>query len=137
DIAPGLPLVRIDFSLMEQVLVNLLHNAASYSPPGVRIRMIAKVDDNHLLLIVADRGPGIPPELLNKIFEKFYRTPGTAAGGIGLGLSICRGIVELHGGTLVAENRANGGARFTISLPLMQPPRLPKESMLSKGGVSE
>jgi two-component system sensor histidine kinase KdpD len=127
DIAPNLPLVRIDFSLMEQVVVNLLHNAASYSPPGVRIRMIAKLDDKNLLIVVADRGPGIPPELLNRIFEKFYRAPGTAAGGIGLGLSICRGIVELHGGTLTAENRANGGARFTITLPLSKPPELPKE----------
>ncbi|MBL8093605.1 MAG: sensor histidine kinase KdpD [Anaerolineales bacterium] len=130
DVAPSLPLVQMDFVLIEQVLVNLLHNAAVYTPPGTRVRLQAVQDGNRLNLIVADRGPGLSPESLDRIFDKFYRAPGAAAGGTGLGLSIARGIVEAHGGTLSAENRANGGARFLLQLPLTPPPPLPAEASL-------
>jgi two-component system sensor histidine kinase KdpD len=104
---------------MRQVLVNLLHNAAVHTPPDARIRMTGRVEDNELVFSVADRGPGIPATDLERVFEKFYRAPGTDSGGVGLGLSICKGIVEAHGGTITAENRpTRGGARFTVRLPL-------------------
>jgi len=129
DIANNVPLVRIDFALMEQVLVNLLNNAALYTPSGVRVRLTATVEQDELVLSVADRGPGLPPGDLERVFEKFYRAPGTASGGTGLGLSICKGLVEAHGGTITAENRqTRGGARFTIRLPIGGTPAPVRES---------
>ncbi len=121
-IMPNLPLVQMDFVLMEQVLVNLLDNACNYTPMDTPIQVSASVDKQQLLLVVADQGPGIPQDALLHIFDKFYRVPGTATGGTGLGLSICRGLVEAHGGTLDAENGAAGGARFLIRLPATPPP---------------
>jgi two-component system sensor histidine kinase KdpD len=90
---------------------------------------MAKVDGADLLLIVADRGPGLPPDDLQRVFDKFYRAPGAEPGGTGLGLSISKGLVEAQGGTIVAENRANGGARFTIRLPIGNPPVVPPEDV--------
>ncbi len=127
DVAAGLPLVQMDYVLVEQVLINLLHNAAVYTPPGTHVQLSARQDGSWLALIVADRGPGLPTDALERIFDKFYRVPGAAAGGTGLGLSIARGIVEAHGGTLVAENQPEGGARFTLRLPMTPPPPLPAE----------
>jgi two-component system, OmpR family, sensor histidine kinase KdpD len=127
DIALNLPLVHMDFVLMEQALMNLLHNAVTYTPPKTRVRVIAKVDGAHLVIVVADRGPGLPAESLDRVFDKFYRGPRAGAGGVGLGLSITRGLIEAHGGTITAENRVNGGARFTIRLPLGTPPASPQE----------
>ena len=127
DLAPNLPLVNMDFVLMEQALMNLLHNAVTYTPPKTRVRVIAKVDGAHLVIVVADRGPGLPAESLDRVFDKFYRGPRAGAGGVGLGLSITRGLIEAHGGTITAENRVNGGARFTIRLPLGTPPASPQE----------
>jgi two-component system sensor histidine kinase KdpD len=119
DVAPNIPPARFDFALMEQVLVNLLHNAATYTPPGARIRVIAKVEGSDLLISVADRGPGLPPTDLDHVFEKFYRAPGATSVGTGLGLSICRGLVQAHGGTITAQNRpTRGGVRFIVRLPL-------------------
>ncbi len=129
DIAPQLPLVRMDFVLMEQVLVNLLDNAAVHTPPGVRVRVTAALEHDELMLSVADRGPGLPPGDLQRVFEKFYRAPGTASGGTGLGLSICKGLVEAQGGTITAENRlTRGGARLVIRLPITPAPTIPKEA---------
>jgi len=127
DLAPDLPLVHMDFVLMEQALMNLLHNAVTYTPPKTRVRVIAKVDGAQLVIVVADRGPGLPAESLDRVFDKFYRGPRAGAGGVGLGLSITRGLIEAHGGTITAENRVNGGARFTIRLPLGTPPESPQE----------
>ena len=127
---PDLPLVRMDFVLMEQVLVNLLDNACSYSPPEARISIEASIRRSKLVIAVTDSGKGIPPDDLERIFDKFYRVPGTASGGTGLGLSICRGLVEAHGGTLIAENAAGGGARFAITLPAEAVPPPVKESDL-------
>ncbi|MCB0105447.1 MAG: hypothetical protein KDE53_06050, partial [Caldilineaceae bacterium] len=127
-IPPDLPLVQMDFVLMEQVLVNLLHNAATYTPPGTPIEIRAVIEQGWLKLTVADRGPGIPPDQLDKIFEKFYRVPGTATGGTGLGLSICRGLVVAHGGDLSATNRGGGGVVFTIKLPASAVPPPVKEA---------
>jgi two-component system, OmpR family, sensor histidine kinase KdpD len=117
DVPPDLPLVRMDFVLMEQVLVNLFDNACSYSPPNAPISIEAQLNRSKLVIAVIDGGRGIPPDDLERIFDKFYRVPGTASGGTGLGLSICRGLVEAHGGTLTAENAPGGGARFVITLP--------------------
>jgi two-component system sensor histidine kinase KdpD len=78
----------------------------------------AGVKEGILEITVGDTGKGIPPELVERVFEKFYRLPGTASGGTGLGLSISRGLVEAHGGKLNAENMPEGGARFIIRLPL-------------------
>ncbi len=127
DVAPDLPLVRMDLGLMEQALYNLLNNAAVHTPPGTRVRITARVEEQELVLSVADRGPGLPLENLERVFAKFYRAPGASGGGTGLGLSIARGLVEVHGGRISAENRSNGGARFTIRLPLQEAPNLPQQ----------
>jgi two-component system sensor histidine kinase KdpD len=128
DVAADLPLVRMDYVLMGEALANLLGNAAVHTPPGTRVRLTARVEGQELLVVVADRGPGLPPEALPHVFDKFYRAPGAPAGGVGLGLSITRGLVEAQGGSIAAENRASGGARFTIRLPLHPPPSPPPEA---------
>jgi two-component system sensor histidine kinase KdpD len=125
ELAPDLPLAKMDFVLMEQVLINLLRNAANYTPAGTRVRVKASVEDGELQIVVADRGGGLPPDDPGRVFDKFYRVPGVATGGTGLGLSIVKGLVEAHGGTITADNRANGGARFIIHLPLSKPPDVP------------
>jgi two-component system, OmpR family, sensor histidine kinase KdpD len=122
DCPPDLPLVSLDFVLMEQVIVNLLDNACKYTPPGVAVRVNAAQEGDALLLRVTDAGQGLPPDDLERVFDKFYRVPGTATGGTGLGLSICRGLVEAHGGTLTAANVPDGGAQFTIRLMPGAPP---------------
>jgi len=128
DVAPDLPLVQMDFVLIEQALVNLLHNAAMYTPLGTRVRITAKVDGPDLAIIIADRGPGLPPEAPERVFDKFYRAPEAKAGGTGLGLSITRGLIEAHKGTVRAVNRSKGGAQFTIRLPRGTPPAPPAEA---------
>ena len=118
-IEPGLPLVHLDFVLIVQVLVNLLDNAIKYSPPDQSIEIKAARDAEHLLITVEDRGPGIPLEDQERVFDKFYRVqhPGSIT-GTGLGLSICRGIVEAHGGRIHAESGPGGGARIVLALPI-------------------
>ncbi len=118
QIQSSLPLIQIDFVLMEQVIVNLLDNACNYTPDGTAITIAARVREKDVEIMVSDKGSGIPTDLIDRIFDKFYRLPGTATGGTGLGLSISRGLVEAHGGRLVAENLPEGGARLTIRLPL-------------------
>ncbi|NJO84800.1 MAG: hypothetical protein HC828_19885 [Blastochloris sp.] len=120
DIAQNLPPVAIDVVLMEQALVNLLENAARHTPPGTPITVHAMRRDDALEIIVQDRGPGISPADLERVFEKFYRGQSSAAHGTGLGLSICKGLVEAHGGYLWAANLPSGGVRFTIHLPISQ-----------------
>jgi two-component system sensor histidine kinase KdpD len=118
EIAPDLPPAQIDAKLMEQALVNLIHNSATHTPPNTRVRVSAKVEGSELVLIVADRGPGVAPEVISKIFDKYYRAPDAPRDGVGLGLAITRGIVEAHGGTISAENRTRGGIAFVIRLPM-------------------
>jgi two-component system sensor histidine kinase KdpD len=118
ELAADLPLVPLDAVLIEQVLVNLLENAIKYTPPGSPIEIRARTRPGGVEVVVADRGPGIPPGEEQRIFEKFYRAPGTQGGGVGLGLAICRGIVMAHGGQLFVENRAGGGAEFRFQLPI-------------------
>ncbi|HEX7588523.1 MAG TPA: DUF4118 domain-containing protein, partial [Anaerolineae bacterium] len=118
-IPAGLPLVPMDFVLMSQVLVNLLDNALKYSPPTGPIDLEASVDGNDLQISVADRGVGIPPEDLVRVFDKFYRVQRPdGVIGTGLGLAICKGIVEAHGGKIEAKNRGGGGTTVIVSLPL-------------------
>ena len=118
SIADDLPPVAIDGLLMQQVLTNLLDNAAKYSPAGTEIELNCRYVGRQLILEIADRGPGLPAGEEGLIFEKFHRVAGNARSGTGIGLTICRCIVELHGGTIAAENREGGGAFFRVSLPL-------------------
>lgn len=127
ELAPDLPLVRLDFVLMEQVLANILLNAAQHTPAETTITLRAAAAGKELAFVIEDEGPGFPPEALDHIFEKFYRLPKTKTGGTGLGLSIARGFVEAHGGTISAENRLNHGARFIIRLPITEVPQTPEE----------
>ncbi|HEU5180938.1 MAG TPA: two-component system sensor histidine kinase KdpD [Candidatus Polarisedimenticolia bacterium] len=118
-VPPDLPMARLDAVLIERVLANLLENAAKYTPPGSRIRLGARNAEDHLEVFVADEGPGIPPEMLDTIFDKFTRANmESAQPGVGLGLSICRAIVEAHGGIIQARNLPEGGAEFRFTLPL-------------------
>ena len=126
-VAPDLPLVRMDFVLMEEALVNLLLNASLHTPPGTEVVLSASTSNSELSLSVSDHGPGIPPEVLPKLFGKFYRAPGARAGGSGLGLSIVKGFVEAQGGSVNVSNRPGGGAVFEIRLPVTDPPMLPPE----------
>ncbi len=114
-------LVPMDFVLMIQVLFNLLDNALKYSPSGTPIDVEARVSDGALAISVMDRGFGVPPEDLGRIFDKFYRVHRPAGvSGTGLGLAICKGIVEAHRGRIWALNRPGGGTIFTVALPCEQ-----------------
>ena len=121
-VPPNFPLVRADSRLIEQALVNLLLNAAMHTPAGTPVEVSAAIEEQEVTITVADRGAGLPAEALPRIFDKFYRAPGAAAGGTGLGLSIVKGFVEAHGGHVRAINRPAGGAAFTITLPLQETP---------------
>jgi two-component system, OmpR family, sensor histidine kinase KdpD len=121
DLQPDMPLANADPVLLEQVLFNLLDNAAKYTAPGTKIRIEARAQDNMLQLRIIDEGSGIPPEDLERIFDKFYRVHATdrKRAGTGLGLAICRGFVEAMGGTVHAGNRGDrSGAVFTVAIPI-------------------
>jgi two-component system sensor histidine kinase KdpD len=128
-----LPFVPLDDLLIQQVFVNLLENAAKYAPPGTPIEIKAFPQGDAVMIEVADRGPGLPAEELDRVFDKFYRS--SSAGvrtGAGLGLAICRGIVELHGGKIRAENIPGGGVVFRFTLPVSGSP--PKAPPVETGG---
>ncbi len=135
DLPTGLPLVPIDAVLLEQVLINLLENAAKYTPQGSPIELVARASgegkERVVTVDIADRGPGVPADELTRVFEKFFRlTREGKTGGAGLGLAICKGVVEAHGGRIWAENRDGGGARFRFTLPLEgDPPELAPPSL--------
>jgi two-component system, OmpR family, sensor histidine kinase KdpD len=116
---PDLPLVPLDSVLIEQVLVNLLENALKYTPAGSPIDITARAAPKMVTVEVADRGPGLADGDEQRIFDKFYRAArADAPGGVGLGLTICRAIVEAHGGRIWAENRPDGGVVFRFTLPV-------------------
>ena len=118
DVPEEIPLALVDHALIEQAVAKLLANAGSHTAPNLPIELDAEYTDENLLISVSDRGPGIPPEATERLFGKFYRGDDRKTGGLGLGLSIARGLVEAHGGTLTVENRDGGGARFVIKLPV-------------------
>lgn len=125
DLPDPLLLVHVDGPLFERVLINLLENAVKYTGPQAQIGIAAHVDPHHLLLEVWDNGPGIPPGQEQAIFDKFARgNKESAIPGLGLGLAICQAIVEVHGGTISAETRPQGGACFRVTLPREAPPEL-------------
>ncbi len=128
DLPAGLPLARMDFVLMQQALANLLLNAAVHTPPGTPIHVHAAAQDGELLVTVSDGGPGLPPDALPFIFDKFYRAPAAPAGGTGLGLAIVKGFVEAQNGRVEARNQPGSGAAFTIRLPLAKAPAVAVEA---------
>ncbi|WP_201829390.1 sensor histidine kinase [Microvirga zambiensis] len=126
DLAANLPMVAVDPVLFEQVLFNLLDNAAKYSPPNSTILIQAWEEESTVVLQVLDEGDGIPEEDLERIFDKFYRARkgDRVRAGTGLGLPICRGFIEAMGGTVVAGNRTDrSGAVFTVRLPVVEQAR--------------
>jgi two-component system sensor histidine kinase KdpD len=136
DIGPHLPMLRLDAVLFEQVLFNLLDNAAKYSPAGGRIDIRATRDGELVELEVVDEGPGIPPADLERIFDKFYRVQAQdrRRAGTGLGLAICRGFVEALGGWIVARNRRDrSGAVLTIRMPVVPEIAAERQPALAHG----
>lgn len=131
NVAPDLPPIRVDAGLIEQVLATLVSNAALYSPPGTVIEVMAARAEGSLHFAVADRGPGLQVGEEQRVFDKFYRSANAPVGGLGLGLSIARRLVEAHGGELTATNRPEGGARFVVKIPATEQLELPKEISLS------
>lgn len=114
-------LVRADPDRLAQVIGNLLHNALAHTPVGGEVALEVSADTTHAYLKVHDSGPGIPEEALHRVFDRFYRAEASrsrATGGSGLGLSIVKALVELHGGTVTARNHKAGGALFEVRLPL-------------------
>jgi two-component system, OmpR family, phosphate regulon sensor histidine kinase PhoR len=120
DVAAGAETLRVDPSKLHDALRNLIANAITYAPEHTTIAVAAARRDKRIEISVADEGPGIPEHDLSRVFERFYRVDKSRArdpGGTGLGLAIVRHLVELHGGSVRVENRAEGGARFTVTLP--------------------
>ncbi len=136
DLPADLPLVRCDGVLVERVLVNLIENAVKYTPAGSPIRLSAGARGDFIEVAVEDRGPGLPPGREAAIFDKFTRgNPESVVPGVGLGLAICRAIVEAHGGTIRGEQRSGGGARFVFTLPAGVPPSIEPEPELHAVGT--
>jgi two-component system, OmpR family, sensor histidine kinase KdpD len=123
EVADGELPVYLDYVQIQQVLANLLDNAAKYSPAGSEIEVLGAAEDGAFVIRVRDHGPGIPAAEADRIFSKFYRIAGRRT-GTGLGLAICKGLVEAHGGRITVENPGRGGAVFVVSLPLVRPPAL-------------
>lgn len=125
DLAPNLPLILADGVLLEQVVVNILDNAAKYAPEGTEITMAARKRDLRVEIVVTDHGPGIPPADQARVFDMFYRVEGgdRQRAGTGLGLAICKGLVEAMGGTIRAETGwpDGTGTRIVVTLPLHNP----------------
>ena len=123
SLPPDLPAVRIDATLIVQLFANLLENAAKYTPAGTRVVISARSDEHMLEIIVEDDGPGLPGRDLDRLFNKFQRGRSESeVTGAGLGLAICRAIARAHGGDIRAANRAGGGARFEVTLPIEESP---------------
>ena len=128
ELPADLPLVRVDATLIDQALGNLLENAARHTPPGTLVRLRAARGDGELVVSVEDFGPGLEPEEFQRVFAKFHRRGGGEGGGLGLGLSICRAIAQLHGGRIWAEQLPGGGSAFRLALPIEAAPLVPVEA---------
>jgi K+-sensing histidine kinase KdpD len=131
SVPPDLPLIQVDEVLMEHVLINILENAAKYTPEGSPIRIVAAGNSTRVKISIYDTGPGFPHGAEEKVFERFYRGSANGTHGAGLGLAICRAIVKAHGGDIAAENRAEGGAAIHIDLPTGGP--LPEMDAVAEG----
>lgn len=128
-VADNLPTVWVDARLIQQALGALLSNAGVHGKSDQPIEASVARDNSTLIFSVGDHGPGLEPGEENKVFEKFYRGPKTRPGGLGLGLSIARQLIEAHGGQIIAQNREDHpGARFSIQLPVGEPMQLPNEA---------
>jgi len=114
-----LPLAEADYTLLDQVLTNLLENAARHSPKNGVIRVRARERDGMIEISVTDQGPGIAPDDVQRVFEPFSRGEGSNSSGVGL--AICKAIVEAHGGTIGVERGKGGGAQFVFTLPSHRP----------------
>jgi two-component system sensor histidine kinase KdpD len=123
----------VDSGLIQQGLDALLSNAMIYGKSEHPIEVSVARDESTLVISVADRGAGLAPGEEKKVFQKFYRGPRTRPGGLGLGLSIARQLVEAHGGQVIAQNREGGGAVFSIRLPIGEPMRLPGTEFVATG----
>ena len=127
---PEVLLAPIDPILLEQVFLNLVENAAKYSPPGSSIEIRAAAEGEEVAVEIADRGPGLPAGEEERVFERFYRVAdGRRAEGAGLGLAVCEAIVKVHGGRIEARNRPGGGAVFRFTLPVEGTPPPPDEAL--------
>ncbi|KYF75959.1 sensor protein KdpD [Sorangium cellulosum] len=136
DLGRATGLVPMDGVLIEQVLINLLENALKYSPAGSPIAIRGFIEGSAAMLEIKDRGQGIAPGEEEVIFEKFYRGRGNGRQGLGLGLTICRGVVAAHGGRITAENRPDGGAMFRVTLPIEgRPPHLASPELPAGAGA--
>lgn len=118
EIQKEIKLFKFDYGLMEQALINIIHNSVTYTREGSEILINVKTENDSCVISIADNGAGFTEETLPKLFQKFYRVPQTKTGGTGLGLSIAKGFIEAHKGSVKAENRETGGAMFTIKLPM-------------------
>ena len=118
DVPVELPMVRLDEALIEQALANLLLNAATHTPPGSEVTLSARLIGNQLVVSVLDRGPGVLPGDMGRLFQKFARGERAPVGGSGLGLAIARGFARAHGGTATASIREGGGTVFSLALPV-------------------
>lgn len=129
EIPPDMPLFMADLPLMEQALANLLLNAALHTPAGTPIFVTAGAEPKaaRIFITIADRGPGLPPELRENLFQKFRRGHAAHPGGLGLGLSIVHGFVVAQKGELIADDNPGGGARFTLYLPYAPHSNVPNE----------
>jgi two-component system sensor histidine kinase KdpD len=130
EVPDDLPLLRVDAALVEQALANLLENAARHTPPGTVVRLRAQHQDREVVVSVENFGADLPEADLERVFAKFERGAMESAGGMGLGLAICRAIVRLHGGRAWAERIAGGGIAFRFSLPVEEAPAMPPEPAL-------
>ncbi len=123
NLPPGIPMIYVDAVMIEQVLINLLENVLRYTPEKSPVEIIVEASSFAVEISVADQGPGVPNGLENRLFEKFYRVQREAAqSGVGLGLAICRAIIEAHGGSIHAQNRPTGGTVFSFIIPLDHTP---------------
>lgn len=127
DFLEDIHLVKMDYRLMEHAIANIILNATMYAPLGTEIKITQKRTDTHFVIEIEDGGPGIPEESMSKVFDKFYRVPGSPTGGTGLGLSIVKSIIELHKGQVSIRSVQPHGACFVIELPLEAQPKVPGE----------
>jgi signal transduction histidine kinase len=132
SIPDELPTVEVDVVRVEHVVANLVENAVKHTAPKTPIHVLGRVVDDHVEVAVEDEGPGISPEHLERIFDRFFRgRRAESVPGSGLGLAICRAIVQAEGGSIWAENRPSGGARFVFTLPLTRTAELPPVEALT------